>query len=65
MLTRMTWLSWLGVVVVIVAIAAVTGIKPGGTRHVARTSLMGGARLALLVIVVIVAYLVYRARSGG
>ena len=58
----MTWLAWLGVVVVIVAIAAVTGIKPKGTRHVARTSLMGGARLALLVIIIIVAYLVYRSR---
>ena len=57
----MTWLAWLGVVVVIVAIAAVTGIKPKGTRHVARTRLMGGARLALLVIVIIIAYLVYRA----
>jgi hypothetical protein len=61
----MTWLGWLGVVVLVVAIAAVTGIKPKGTRHVARTSLMGGARLALLVIVVVVAYLVYRSRSGG
>ena len=61
----MTWLAWLGVIVVIVAIAAVTGIKPGGTRHVARTRLMGGARLALLAMVIIVAYLVYRARSGG
>jgi hypothetical protein len=61
----MTWLAWLGVVVVIVAFAAVTGIKAGGTRHVARTRLMGGARLALLVIAIIVAYLVYRARSGG
>ena len=61
----MTWLGWLGVVVLVVAIAAVTGIKPKGTRHVARTSLMGGARLALFVIVVIVAYFVYRSRSGG
>ncbi len=58
----MTWLGWLGVVVVIVAIAAVTGVKPAGTRHVARTRLMGGARLALIVIAIIVAYLVYRAR---
>lgn len=65
MLPGMTWLGWLGVVVVIVAIAAVTGIKPKGTRHVARTSLMGGARLALLVIVIIVSYLAYRSRSGG
>jgi hypothetical protein len=61
----MTWLGWLAVVVLIVAVAAVTGIKPKGTRHVARTRLMGGARYALLVIVIIVAYLAYRARSGG
>ena len=65
MLPGMTWLAWLGIVVVVVAIAAVTGIKPKGTRHVARTSRMGGARLALLVIAIIVAYLIYRSRSGG
>lgn len=58
----MTWLSWLGIAVVIVAIAAVTGIKPGGTRHVAGTKLMGVARAALLVIVVIVAYLYFSGR---
>jgi hypothetical protein len=46
-------------------VAAVTGIKPKGTRHVAGTRLMGVARLALLVIVVIIAYVVYRSRSGG
>ncbi len=61
----MTWLGWLGVVVLIVASAAVTGIKPRGTRHVARTSLMSGARLVLIVILIIVVYLAYRARSGG
>jgi len=61
----MTWLGWLGVVVVIVAIAAVTGFKPKGTRHVARTRMMGGARYALLAIVILIAYLAYRARSGG
>ena len=61
----MTWLAWLGIVVVIVAIAAVTGIKPGGTRHVASTRMMGVARFVLLLIVIIVAYLVYRSRSGG
>ncbi len=61
----MTWLGWLGIVVVIAAIAAVTGIKPKGTRHVARTRLMGGARLALIVIAIIVLYFAYRARSGG
>jgi hypothetical protein len=61
----MTWLTWLVVVAVVVAIAAVTGFKPKGTRHVAGTRLMGVARLALIVIVIIVGYLVYRARLGG
>lgn len=61
----MTWLAWLGVVVVIVAIAAVTGFKPKATRHVARTRMMGGARIALLAILIIILYLAYRARSGG
>jgi hypothetical protein len=59
---RMTWLAWLGIVVLIAAVAAVTGIKPSGTRHVAGTKLMGVARVALLVIVVIVVYLAWRGR---
>jgi len=61
----MSWFAWLGLAVLITAIAAITGIKPKGTRHVARTRLMGGARFALLAIVIIVAYLVFRARAGG
>jgi hypothetical protein len=46
-------------------VAAVTGVKPKGTRHVAHTSMMGMARLALLAFVVIVGYIVWRARTGG
>ncbi len=61
----MSWFAWLGLAVLITAIAALTGIKPKGTRHVARTRLMGGARFALLAIVIIVAYLAFRARAGG
>ena len=61
----MSWLVLLGLVVLITAVAAITGIKPRGTRHVARTRLMGMARLALLVLVIIFAYLAFRARSGG
>jgi hypothetical protein len=61
----MTWLAWLGLAVLITAVAAVTGIKPKGTRHVAGTRLMGVARVALLIIVAIFAYLAFRARSGG
>ena len=61
----MSWLAVLAVVLLIAVVAAVTGIKPKGTRHVAHTRLMGGARLALLAIVIIIAYLAFRARSGG
>jgi hypothetical protein len=61
----MTWLTWLTLAVLIAAVAAVTGIKPKGTRHVARTRLMGGARLALLGMIIVFVYLAYRARSGG
>ena len=60
----MDWLTVLVVVVLIAALAAVTGVKPKGTRHVARTRLMGGARLAFLALIVLFAYLAFRARSG-
>ena len=58
----MTWLAWLGLAVIITALAAITGIKPKGTRHVARTRMMGAARLALLALVLIFAYMAFRAR---
>jgi hypothetical protein len=61
----MNWLVWLGVAVVIAAIAAVTGIKPKGTRPVAHSRMMGAGRIALLVVVVIFAYIAYRAKTGG
>jgi hypothetical protein len=61
----MNWLAWLTLAVLITAVAAITGIKPKGTRPVAHTRLMGVARLALLVMIVIFAYIAFRARSGG
>jgi hypothetical protein len=61
----MNWLVWLGLAVIIAGVAAVTGIKPKGTRPVAHTRMMGMARLALLALVIIFAYLAFRARSGG
>ncbi len=60
----MNWIVWLGLAVVVTAIAAVTGIKPKGTRPVAHTRLMGVGRIALLVLVVIFAWLAYHARGG-
>ncbi len=58
----MTWLTWLILAVVVTAIAAVTGIKPKGTRHVARTSMMSVARVVLLFIIGVFVYLAYQAR---
>ncbi len=58
----MTWYSWLILAALVVAVAAVTGIKPKGTRHVARTSLMGVARVVLLFIIAIFVYMAYAAR---
>ena len=60
----MTWIAWLGIAVVIVGVAAVTGIKPKGTRHVAHSRMMGMGRIALVIIVVIFAYMAYRAHGG-
>jgi hypothetical protein len=62
---EMTWLTWLALAVVVAAVAAVSGIQPKGGRPVARTHMMGMARLCLLVLVIVFAYLAYRARSGG
>jgi len=60
----MNWLVWVGLAVVVAAIAAVTGVKPKGTRPVARTRLMGVGRIALFAMIAILAYLAYRARGG-
>jgi len=60
----MTWLVWLTLAVLVAGFAAVTGIKPTGTRHVAHTRLMGVARIALLILLIIFAYLAFRARFG-
>jgi hypothetical protein len=60
-----TWLFWLGLAVAIGVIAAVTGFKARGTRPVARTRLMGVARLVLFVLVVLLLYLAYRGYPGS
>jgi hypothetical protein len=58
----MTWLTALWIVAFIAAIAAITGIKPGGTRHVANTGLMSVARVVLGLMALVVAYYAYSAR---
>ncbi len=59
----MTWIFWLGLAVAIGIVAAVTGMKPSGTRPVARTRLMGMARFVLIVLLLIFLYLAYRGYS--
>ena len=61
----MTWLTWLMIALLIATFAALTGIKPKDSRPVAHTRLMGVARAVLAVAVLIVAYMAFRARSGG
>ena len=60
----MNWIIWLSLAVVVTALAAVTGIKAKGTRPVAHTRMMGVARIVLILVVVIFAYLAYQARNG-
>ena len=60
----MTWLTWLIIALLVATFAAVTGIKPKGSRPVAHTQLMGVARFILVMLALIVAYMVFRARSG-
>jgi low temperature requirement protein LtrA len=61
----MTWVVWLVLAVIVAAVAAVTGLQPKGARPVAGTHLMGVGRVVLLALVLIFAYLAFRARSGG
>lgn len=58
----MSWIVLIGLAVVIVGLAAVTGIKPKGTRPVARTRLMGVGRIALIIIALILVYLAMQSR---
>lgn len=59
----MSWIFWLGLAVAIGIVAAVTGMKPSGTRPVARTRLMGMARFVLIVLLLLFLYLAYRGYS--
>lgn len=59
----MTWIFWLGLAVAIGIVAAVTGMKPSGTRPVARTRMMGVARFVLVVMLLLFLYLAYRGYS--
>lgn len=58
----MTWLTWLTIAVLVAAFAAITGLKPKGTKPVARTQLMGVARAVLFLLAVVIAYFAFSSR---
>ena len=60
----MGWIGWLGLAVFVTMLAALTGIKPKGTRPVARSRMMGIARAILLILLAIFAFMAYRAHAG-
>ncbi|MHB1047260.1 MAG: hypothetical protein ACYC4P_14745 [Thermoanaerobaculia bacterium] len=60
----MNWLVLLSLAVVIAVVAAVTGIKPDKTRPVARSRMMGMARIVLVVFAVVLAWVAFRGRAG-
>ncbi len=61
----MSWLFWLGLAVAIGILTAVTGIKAKGTRPVARTKMMGMARVILLILAVVFLFVGYRGCAAG
>jgi hypothetical protein len=61
----LSWLFWLGLALVVGLLAALTGIKPKGTKPVARTRLMGIARVILLAVLLIFLFLAYRGCGAG
>jgi hypothetical protein len=61
----MSWFVWLGLAALITALVAITGIQPKGARSVTHTHLMGMGRLALLILVIVLAYLALQARHAG
>ena len=60
----MGWLGWLGLAVLVTMLAALTGIKPKGTRPIAHSRMMGVARAILVILLVLFAFLAYRAKAG-
>jgi len=61
----MSWVVWLALAGIVIAVVAVVGLQPKGARPVAKTGLMRAARVVLLVLAVIFAYLAFKSRSAG
>jgi hypothetical protein len=61
----MSWLFWLGLALVVGLLAALTGVKPKDTRPVARTRMMGIARIVLVLVLLMLLFLAYRGCGAG
>jgi hypothetical protein len=61
----MNWLFWIGLALVVGLLAALTGIKPKDTKPVARTRMMGIARIVLVLMLLIFLFLGYRGCGTG
>jgi hypothetical protein len=61
----MSWFVWLGLAALVTAVVAVMSAQGKGTRPVEHTSMMGMARIFLVIIIIILAYAAFRARAGG
>jgi hypothetical protein len=61
----MSWIQILMAAVVVAGVAALTGIKPRGSRPVARTRLMKAARVVLLLVAAGLVVLALAVGVGG
>ena len=61
----MSWLTLLWIAAIVIALVAITGIKPKGTRHVARTHLMIAARVTLGLVAVVLVLIAWSVWYGG
>jgi Mg2+/citrate symporter len=59
----MTWLTALLLAAIVAALVTVFGVSPSGARPAERSGLMSAARVALLVFIAIVAFVVLRSHG--
>ena len=53
----MTWFGVLIATVVVIAVVALSGVRPKGARPVGNTHLMSAARVVLVILAVVLAYM--------
>jgi hypothetical protein len=61
----MSWGFWLTAAVLVSVLFSLFGVKPRGARPVAGSKLMLFARIALVILIVLLFYFWLRGRAGG